>query len=80
MNSAPILHGREIKGEVAVLVAGRKAAEEQEERPHLAEEIRLLEAEGFSLKEIVQMVGERRGIPKREIYALGVRLREGEEE
>jgi len=75
-----ILHGREIKGEVAVLVAGRKAEEEQEERPPLAEEIRALEAEGFSLKEIVQMVGERRGIPKREIYALGVRLREGEEE
>jgi 16S rRNA (cytidine1402-2'-O)-methyltransferase len=75
-----LLHGREIKGEVALLVAGRKAEEGQEERPPLAEEIRVLEAEGFSLKEIAHVVSERRGIPKREIYALGVRLREGEEE
>jgi len=75
-----LLHGREIKGEVALLVAGRKAGEEQEERPPLAEEIRVLEAEGFSLKEIAQVVGARRGIPKREVYALGVRLREGGEE
>lgn len=72
-----LLHGREIRGEVALLVAGRKAEEEQEERPPLAEEIRVLEAEGFSLKEIAQVVSERRGIPKREIYALGVRLRAG---
>src|SRR5262249_2557666 len=75
-----LLHGREIKGEVALLVAGRKAEGEQEEQPPLAEEIRVLEAEGLSLKEIAQVVGERHGIPKREVYALGIRLREGEEE
>lgn len=70
-----LLQGREIKGEIALLVAGRSVADEAEEEPPLAEEIRLLEAEGLSLKEIAQVVSERRGIPKREVYALGVRLK-----
>jgi hypothetical protein len=58
-------------------VAGRDAEDEPGEQSQLAEEIRLLEAEGLSLKEIAQVVSERRGITKREVYALGVRLREG---
>lgn len=75
-----LLQGREVRGEVALLVAGRGAEDEPGEQPQLAEEIRLLEAEGLSLKEIAQVVSERRGITKREVYALGVRLREGERE
>ena len=71
------LQGREVKGEVALLVAGRSAEAESGEQPHLAEEIHLLEAEGLSLKEIAQVISERRGITKREVYALGVRLRAG---
>jgi 16S rRNA (cytidine1402-2'-O)-methyltransferase len=71
------LQGREVKGEVALLVAGRSAEEESGEQLHLAEEIHLLEAEGLSLKEIAQVLSERRGVTKREVYALGVRLREG---
>jgi 16S rRNA (cytidine1402-2'-O)-methyltransferase len=72
-----LLQGREVRGEVALLVAGRDAEDEPGEQSQLAEEIRLLEAEGLSLKEIAQVVSERRGITKREVYALGVRLREG---
>jgi 16S rRNA (cytidine1402-2'-O)-methyltransferase len=67
---------RQIKGEVTLLVAGWSAEGESEERPSLAGEIRLLEAEGLSLKEIAQVISERRGIAKREVYATGVRLRE----
>ncbi|HJY80753.1 MAG TPA: 16S rRNA (cytidine(1402)-2'-O)-methyltransferase [Candidatus Binatia bacterium] len=71
------LQGREIKGEVALLVAGRSAADEPQESLSLAAEIRLLEVEGLSLKEIAQIISEQYGLPKREIYAMGVRLREG---
>ena len=71
-----LLQEREVKGEVALLVAGRSAEEEPGEQPPLAEEIRLLEAEGLALKEIAQVVSERHGITKREVYALGIRLKE----
>ena len=72
-----LLHQREIKGEVALLVAGQSVEETREQQPQLAEEIRLLEVEGLSLKEIAQVLSARHGIPKREIYALGVELRKG---
>jgi 16S rRNA (cytidine1402-2'-O)-methyltransferase len=71
------LHGREIKGEVALLIEGRRTVDEPQESFSLTEEIRLLEGEGLSLKEIAQVVGERHGLSKREVYAVGVRLREG---
>jgi len=72
-----LLQGHEVKGEVAVLVAGRSIANESREEQPLVKEIRLLEAEGLSLKEIAQTISERRGIAKRAVYALGVRLKEG---
>jgi len=75
-----LLHERKIKGEVSLLVAGQRTEERQEEQPQLAEEIRLLEIEGLSLKEIAQVISARHGIPKREVYALGVELREGGKE
>jgi 16S rRNA (cytidine1402-2'-O)-methyltransferase len=74
-----LLHGREIKGEVAVLVAGRSAADEPPELFSLAEKIRLLDAEGLPLKEIAQTLSERYGIARREIYALGVQLKKERE-
>ncbi len=72
-----LLQGHEVKGEVALLVAGRSIENESREEQPLVKEIRLLEAEGLSLKEIAQTISERRGIAKRAVYALGVRLKEG---
>lgn len=72
-----LLQNRELKGEIALLVAGWDGTQRPEETMSLAEEIRLLEKEGLSLKEIAQTVSERRGIAKREVYALGVQLKEG---
>lgn len=66
---------REIKGEVALLVAGWNREEEPSAARPLAEEIRELQAEGLSLKEIAEVLGKRHGIPKREVYAMGVRLK-----
>jgi 16S rRNA (cytidine1402-2'-O)-methyltransferase len=74
-----LLHDRELKGEVALLVAGWAGTEGAGETKSVVEEIRLLEKEGLSLKEIAQTVSERRGIPKREVYALGIRLKEGKQ-
>lgn len=75
----PLFQDRELKGEVALLVAGWDGTQRTDELMPLAEEIRLLEKEGLSLKEIAQTVSERRGIAKREVYALGVQLREGKQ-
>lgn len=75
-----LLRDREVKGEIALLVAGCGVKDESGHQHSLAEEIRLLEAEGLSLKEIAQVLSARRGLAKREVYALGLRLKEGEVE
>ena len=70
-----LLQGREVRGEVTLLVAGWEEAGEAEEVP-LEEEIKALEAQGLSLKEIARLIGEKRGIAKRVVYAKGLRLRD----
>jgi len=70
------LHERDIKGEVALLVAGATEKDREEEALPLTEEIQQLLNQGLSLKEISQVLGEQRGVPKREVYALGIQLRE----
>ena len=72
-----LFHEREIKGEVALLVTGWDTTAPTNLAMSLTEEIRLLEREGLSLKEIAQVVSEKRGMSKREVYAVGVRLKEG---
>ena len=75
-----LLQEREIKGEVALLVTGWNPDEARSEDVPLADEIRLLVQEGLSLKEIAQVVSDRRGISKREVYALGIKLKEGDQQ
>lgn len=70
---------RDLKGEVAILVAGQTEPSQAEEARPLSEEIQELSAQGFSLKDIARIVSETRGIPKREVYALGLRIKEGSE-
>ncbi len=67
---------RDIKGEVAILVAGQTESSVSEDARPLAEEIQELSAQGFSLKDVARIVSETRGIPKREVYALGLRMKE----
>jgi 16S rRNA (cytidine1402-2'-O)-methyltransferase len=74
-----VLAAREIKGELAILVAGQSETPPLEEARPLAEEIQELSAQGFSLKDVARIVSETRGIPKREVYALGLRMKEGVE-
>lgn len=72
-----LFQDRQMKGEVALLIAGWNPDESRSEVLPLEEEIRLLVNESLSLKEIAQIVSERRRIPKREVYAVGIRLKEG---
>jgi 16S rRNA (cytidine1402-2'-O)-methyltransferase len=74
-----VLAAREIKGELTILVAGQSETPPSEEARPLAEEIQELSAQGFSLKDVARIVSETRGIPKREVYALGLRMKEGVE-
>lgn len=71
-----LLAVRDIKGEVAILVAGQTESSVSEDARPLAEEIQELSAQGFSLKDVARIVSETRGIPKREVYALGLRMKE----
>ncbi len=71
-----VLAVRDIKGEVAILVAGQTESSVSEDARPLAEEIQELSAQGFSLKDVARIVSETRGIPKREVYALGLRMKE----
>ncbi len=69
------LEDREVKGEVALLVSGATEEQHAEEAQPLAEEIQHLLAQGLPLKEIAHLVGEHRGISKREVYAVGLQLK-----
>lgn len=68
------LQTRDIKGEVALLVGGAMEAAATSGQPLLAEEIHYLRSQGLTLKEIAHALGERHGISKRDVYALGVQL------
>jgi 16S rRNA (cytidine1402-2'-O)-methyltransferase len=70
---------RGVKGEFAILVTGQEESHSPEEERPLAEEIQELCAQGFSLKDVARIVSESRGLPKREVYALGLRLKEATE-
>lgn len=70
------LHEREVKGEVALLVSGATEEQQSEEAQPLAEEVQHLLAQGLPLKEIAQIVGEHRGISKRDVYAVGLQLKD----
>lgn len=70
---------RGVKGELAILVAGQTESDTPKENQPLTEEIQELYAQGFSLKDVAQMMSELRGIPKREVYALGLRIKEATE-
>lgn len=71
-----LLAARDMKGEVAILVAGQPESSVSEDARPLAEEMQELSAQGFSLKDVARIVSETRGIPKREVYALGLRMKE----
>lgn len=71
------LKGREIKGEIALLLNPKSVETAQEEIP-LIDEIRNLHKElGLPITEIAKMIAEQRGIPKREVYREALKLKIG---
>ncbi|HBR15996.1 MAG TPA: 16S rRNA (cytidine(1402)-2'-O)-methyltransferase, partial [Deltaproteobacteria bacterium] len=69
------LKGREIKGEIALLL-NPKSVETAQEENSLIDEIRNLHKElGLPITEIAKMIAEQRGIPKREVYREALKLK-----
>lgn len=72
------LRGREMKGEITLLLNLKEFKAEQE--LSLIDEIKILQKElGLPLKEIAKMIAEQRGIPKREVYKETLKLKEEKE-
>ena len=72
------LHGRPIKGEVALLVAGCDEQQTPLDALALGSHINQLAAEGLALKDIARILSQRHGLSRREVYALGVRMKKAE--
>ena len=72
------LRGREVKGEITLLLNLKEFKAEQE--LPLIDEIKILQKElGLPLKEIAKLIAEQRGIPKREVYKETLKLKEEKE-
>ena len=63
------LAGRDVKGEVTVVVHG-STSEARVTEEQLRSDIQRLIGEGVGVKEISQLFGERYGLSKREVYRL----------
>ena len=72
------IEGKEIKGEIVIVLEGHRSGEEPEPAPweglEIEEHIRILLAQGLSKKEAVKRVAEIRGIPKREVYKEAINI------
>ncbi|MFI5359045.1 MAG: 16S rRNA (cytidine(1402)-2'-O)-methyltransferase [Halanaerobiales bacterium] len=72
------IEGKEIKGEIVIVLEGNRSGEEPEPAPweglEIEEHIRILLAQGLSKKEAVKRVAEIRGIPKREVYKEAINI------
>ena len=63
--------GREIKGELTLLIGGSRGQSEVSQE-QIDEEIRKLKDDGLRVKEIAEILGEKYGYPKKEIYRLAL--------
>ena len=69
------LRDRPIKGEVALLIAGCSEPQPPPDEQTICDEIDRLAATGLPLKDIAKLLSERYSRPKREVYALGLRMK-----
>ena len=71
------LKGRDIKGEITILVSPQ-SSEAKEEIPLFDEIRKLYEGLGLPLKDIAKIIAEERGVPKREVYKEALKLKDRE--
>ncbi len=69
------LRDRPVKGEVALLIAGCSEPQTPPDEQTLSHEINRLAGDGLPLKGIAKLLSEQYGLSKREVYALGLRLK-----
>ena len=70
-------HNRSVKGEVALVVEGWDGQDENTSEQSAAELMRQLLADGVGVKEAARVVSEACQVPKRDAYALGVKIKAG---
>ena len=70
-------HNRSVKGEVALVVEGWDGQDESTSEQSAAELMRQLLADGVGVKEAARVVSEACQVPKRDAYALGVKIKAG---
>lgn len=70
-------HNRPVKGEVALVVEGWDGKDESTSEQSAAELMQQLLADGVGLKEAARAMSEACHIPKRDAYALGVKIKAG---
>jgi len=63
--------GREIKGELTLLIGGSRGQSEVSQE-QIEEEIRKLKDDGLRVKEIAEILGEKYGYSKKEVYRLAL--------
>mgnify|MGYP001226879506 FL=1 len=68
------LADREVKGEITLVVHG-STGEAQVSEQQLRAEIGRLSSAGTGVKEMAEMLGERYGLPKREVYRLALEIK-----
>jgi 16S rRNA (cytidine1402-2'-O)-methyltransferase len=66
-----MLSRREIRGEITIVISG-SAGEANVTEDQLKAEIRELHMKGMRVKEIAEVLGEKFGYPKKEIYRLAL--------
>jgi 16S rRNA (cytidine1402-2'-O)-methyltransferase len=71
------LADRGIKGEIVLLIQGA-SSETQVSDQELRAEIRQLVCDGMGVKEIAELLGERYGLAKKEVYKLALELKSAE--
>ena len=65
---------REVKGEITIVIHG-STGEAQVSQPQLSAEIGRLISAGTGVKEIAELLGDRHGLAKREVYRLVLEIK-----
>jgi 16S rRNA (cytidine1402-2'-O)-methyltransferase len=70
----------QLRGEVTVLIGGATAAPTAQPAADLIAAIERLRAHGLSLSDIARTLADERGVPRRQVYRLGLEVLQREEE
>lgn len=70
------LSGRELKGEITIVLRGASGRKEAPSEEQLCSDIDRLAKQGAGIKQIAETLGDRYGLPKRQVYRLALRRKD----